>query len=170
MAGAGTSLIRRVVTRARDLAPLFFAVLRYISAMSLYGRRKGLMDFEERLQVRDSASAPATGYGPPPAPTDAADDWQQVRKARPADYLLPISERWVEHLPNDIVPVALATQFPRIVNLVAMQWEDRRACPAYFEELLMDRRGGRRGFPAEVRRDLSRLRNYWYSRDTTLLE
>jgi hypothetical protein len=51
-----------------------------------------------------------------------------------------------------------------------MQWEDRRACPAYFEELLMDRRGGRRGFPAEVRRDLSRLRNYWYSRDTTLLE
>ena len=138
--------------------------------MSLYGRRKGLMDFEERLQVRDSASAPATGYGPPPAPTDAADDWQQVRKARPADYLLPISERWVEHLPNDVVPVALATQFPRIVNLVAMQWEDRRACPAYFEELLMDRRGGRRGFPAEVRRDLSRLRNYWYSRDTTLLE
>jgi hypothetical protein len=138
--------------------------------MSLYGRRKGLMDFEERLQVRESGSAPATGYGPPPASTDAADDWQQVRKARPADYLLPISERWFEHLPNDIVPVALATQFPRIVNLVAMQWEDRRACPAFFEELLMDRRGGRRGFPAEVRRDLSRLRNYWYSRDTTLLE
>ena len=25
---------------------------------------------------------------------------------------------------------------------VAMQWNDRRACPAYFEELLIDRRGG----------------------------
>jgi hypothetical protein len=69
-----------------------------------------------------------------------------------------------------VVPIALIAHFPRIVNLIAMQWNDNLSCPAYFEELFADRRGNRQGFPQDVRRDLSRLRNYWYTRSTTLLD
>jgi hypothetical protein len=48
-----------------------------------------------------------------------------------------------------------------------MQWNDRIACPAYFDELLVDRRGGRQGFPPAVRRDLLKLRDYWYGGEPT---
>lgn len=138
--------------------------------MSIYGRRKGLMDFEEYQRTpnarRDDAPAERTYVHA----GDAEQDWSPVRRARPADYLLPIGERWLRGLPPEVLPAALLMNFPRIVNLIAMQWDDRGACAAYFEELLNDRRGGRRGFPQNVARDLSRLRNYWYSRATPAID
>jgi len=137
--------------------------------MSIYGRRKGVLDYDALYASSLPPSATPVGRSRPGDPGDESPDWSPVRKARPADYLLPASQRWMEHLPHDVCPLALATRFPRIVNLVAMQWNDRGACPAFFEELLHDRRGGRQGFPDDVQRDLSKLRSYWYSQDTTTL-
>jgi hypothetical protein len=74
----------------------------------------------------------------------------------------------MDSLPPDVFPGALATHFPRIVNLIAMQWNDHRGCPAYFNELLVDRRGGRQGFPAAVKRDLLKLLDHWYGAEPTL--
>ena len=65
--------------------------------------------------------------------------------------------------PNDVAPCALASQFPRLVNLIVSQWNDHRNAPGLFEELLGDRRGGRAGFPPAVRRDLQNLQEFWYS-------
>jgi hypothetical protein len=138
--------------------------------MTIYGRRKGVLDYDALYAPSLAPNATVPGRSPSGEPGDVPEDWSPVRKARPADYLLPASERWMEHLPHDVRPLALATRYPRIVNLVARQWSDRGACPAFFEELLIDRRGGRQGFPADVQHDLSKLRNYWYSQDTTLSE
>ena len=138
--------------------------------MSIYGRRKGLMDFEEQHQPYSEREAASRAHGSEALASDANQDWSQVRRAYPADYLLPISETWLKALPREVVPIALIAHFPRIVNLIAMQWDDRGACAAYFEELLADRRGSRRGFPQDVQRDLSRLRNYWYSRAAPTVE
>jgi len=135
--------------------------------MSIYGRRKGLMDFEAHRAPADRG--PATSAQTTRGPGQNADqDWSQVRRAYPADYLLPASEAWLKALPNAVMPIALIAHFPRIVNLIARQWNDNLSCPVYFEQLFTDRRGGRQGFPEDVRRDLSRLRNYWYTRTTTL--
>jgi hypothetical protein len=90
-------------------------------------------------------------------------DWSQVRRAKPADYLLPQSEKWFDSLPSEVQPCALASQFPRIVNLIVALWNDLRGAPELFEELLGDRRGGRAGFPPAVRRDLVKVQEYWYS-------
>ena len=137
--------------------------------MSIYGRRKGLMDFEEYQRVPTARDANVPADRPrQELSDDLGENWAQVRRARPADYLLPIGERWLRGLPPEVLPASLLTTFPRIVNLIAMQWEDRGACAPYFEELLSDRRGGRKGFPQNVERDLSRLRNYWYSRTPTV--
>jgi hypothetical protein len=136
--------------------------------MSIYGRRKGLMDFEEHHHAPGERSPAKFAQGTR-APAQSPDqDWSQVRRAYPADYLLPTSEAWLKALPHSVMPIALIAHFPRIVNLLAMQWNDNQSCPAYFEELFADRRGSRQGFPQDVRRDLSRLRNYWYTRTTTL--
>jgi len=86
-----------------------------------------------------------------------------MRKARPADHLLPQSEKWFDMLPVELAPCALASQFPRIVNLIVSQWNDHVHAPGLFEDLLGDRRGGRAGFPAAVRRDLLNLQEFWYS-------
>jgi len=137
--------------------------------MSIYGRRKGLMDFEEYQRTANALDTLPGHHGRGRA-VEAQDDWSQVRRSHPADYLLPIGERWLRTLPAEVLPADLARNFPRIVNLIAMQWDDRGACAAYFEELLTDRRGGRHGFPQNVERDLSRLRNYWYSRATPTVE
>jgi hypothetical protein len=81
----------------------------------------------------------------------------------PLQHLLPASRKWLELLPPEVVPRELATHFPRIVNILAAQWNNYAACQAYFADLLVDRRGGRRGFPAAVTRELEKLRDFWYS-------
>jgi len=95
-------------------------------------------------------------------PPASITDWSRMRKAQPADYLLAQSDKWFDALPPEVAPCALATHFPRIVNLIVSHWDDPRGAPKLFEELLEDRRGGRAGFPPAVRRDLLRLREFWY--------
>lgn len=89
-------------------------------------------------------------------------NWSSHRKPPPVEYLLPDTEEWIDLLPPAMFPGALATHYPRIVNLIAMLWKNRIGCPLYFDELLIDRRGGRQGFPQAVKLDLLRLRDYWY--------
>jgi len=133
--------------------------------MSIYDRRKTFLDFE---QV-DRRRAPRPAKEPAPvAPAQQEEDWSLHRRSQPAEHLLAMGERWLDTLPIEITPAALVTQFPRIVNLLALQWGDRRRCPAYFDELLTDRRGGRRGFPPQVQQELVALREYWYTRALTL--
>jgi len=95
--------------------------------------------------------------------TEDTTDWSKVRKARPAEYLLPLTEKWFDAFPPDRAPCALASQYPRICNLIAVQWNDHRGAPELFEDLLTDRRGGRAGFPPAVRRDIIAVQEYWYS-------
>jgi hypothetical protein len=88
-------------------------------------------------------------------------DWTKVRKAHPAQTLLPASVQWLEALPQDVRPDALASAHPRIVNMLARLWPNAQALTDYMSDLLVDRRGGRKGFPIEVLADLNRLRSYW---------
>jgi hypothetical protein len=122
--------------------------------MSIYRRPKW---FESNPKL----SSPASGKAAAP-PADSRD-WSKVRKAVPAEGLLPATKTWMEHLPPEVLPAALAAQYPRIANLIAMSWSDRDGCILLFEGLLTEkRRGGRRGFPATVQRDLQNLWDYWY--------
>jgi hypothetical protein len=132
------------------------------SDVSIYGRRQGWNDLNDVVQP----ASPQRALSPAAASASALTstiDWSGVRKAKPADYLLPQSEKWFDALPQQVTPCALGSQFPRIVNLIVAQWNDHRGAPQLFEELLGDRRGGRAGFPPAVRRDLLRLQEFWYS-------
>ncbi|MEO9135408.1 MAG: hypothetical protein ABI316_02270 [Casimicrobiaceae bacterium] len=132
--------------------------------MSIYGGSRGWNDLNDVVQPaarpRD-AEAPLAGLA-------SSVDWSSVRKAQPAEHLLAQSEKWFDALPPGIAPCALATRFPRIVNVIVAQWNDHCGAPELFEELLGDRRGGRAGFPPAVRRDLLGLQEFWYSGNFTL--
>ena len=127
--------------------------------MSIYGGRRGWNDLNDVVQPITRPRPP----DPPASTLKSATDWSGARKARPADYLLPQSEKWFDALPPTVAPCALASQFPRIVNMIVAQWNDVLNAPGLFEELLGDRRGGRAGFPPAVRRDLLNVQEFWYS-------
>ena len=108
------------------------------------------------LATGDAVALNSPGSDQTPSPSMA---W--LRKARPADFMLPATIKWFEALPAEVRPVALAEKYARIANLLAQQWNDDKACRAYFDDLLMGRRSKRRGFPVNVRRELWLLREYY---------
>jgi len=127
--------------------------------MSIYQSRtpRPITNDVSRFDTRRSRFAPAH---PPSRIQDGEQDWRLLRKVEPANYLLPLSVAWLGNLPPGIRPKALASRYPRIVNLLALEWNKSASCSAYFDDLLTDRRSNRQGFPADVYCDLLVLQDY----------
>jgi hypothetical protein len=77
------------------------------------------------------------------------------------DTLRPETAAWLEALPAHVRPGELACQFPRIANKLQEIWKRPAICEEYIEDLVVDRRGGRKGFPAKVATEIVELRNYY---------
>ncbi len=110
----------------------------------------------------------ATAAPKPPSPPKidnaAASELVRLRKADPVKYLLPMCAKWLRSLPEHVRPTTLANQYPRIANLLALEWSKPAACRRYFDALLIDDpRRNRQGFPLDVHRELELLRNYYDS-------
>lgn len=65
--------------------------------------------------------------------------------------------RWLQALPVAVRPVITAKRHPHIVNKFAILWGDADAVAAYFDDLLISSRPGRRGFAIEVLDELVEL-------------
>jgi hypothetical protein len=126
--------------------------------MSIYSVRRKPAAGKQPEHVSGGSDAPQIGKSAPEAP---AENRAWMRKAHPVEYMLPATVTWFEALPPEVRPVTLAAQYARIANLLAQQWNDDKACRAYFDELLTGRRGKRRGFPVNVRREIWVLREYY---------
>ena len=72
--------------------------------------------------------------------------------------LSPLVPRWLESLPPESKAHYLCAHFPRIANRLALCWADPALALHLLDELFRDRRGGRRGFPAEALDELRSLR------------
>ena len=91
-----------------------------------------------------------------------AAEWARVRapkRHRDAE-LSPKARRWFNRLPPDVQPHAACAQFPRIVNQLAACWSDVGLIEHLLESLVIDRRGGRHGFPSDVADELALLYEY----------
>jgi hypothetical protein len=71
--------------------------------------------------------------------------------------LSDLAQVWADRLPAAHRPLSLCLQYPRIANRLALCWADQALTEMVFSELLEDRRGNRRGFPAAVREELLTL-------------
>lgn len=74
----------------------------------------------------------------------------------------PLSKDAVEFLSTlqgSDYPTALVAAFPRIVNTIVLGMRDKVGLRDYFDSLLRDTRGGRKGFPLGVLMDIQALRD-----------
>jgi hypothetical protein len=90
----------------------------------------------------------------PPAPA-------AQRRGEPAGEPLAATFQWAAKLPPDVRPNSLLRQFPRIANFMAAAWGDPGALRPYLDELFVDRRGNRKGFPPDVMGELFALRTHY---------
>ena len=86
------------------------------------------------------------------------------RGGSPPETLTPAAEALLRSVPADCQPRVLAEKFPRILNRMAEIWRRPSLMDAYFDELLVDTRGGRQGFPLDVLFDITSLKEH-YQRD-----
>ena len=111
------------------------------------------------FQLTDFEDARATLDQPPP---DEASYWESKR-APPilTDRVLVNSAmQWVMSLPPSVRPAKLCVQYPRIANALAHNWPNIGRYAALLDGMINDKRGGRKGFPAEVRDELLRLEEH----------
>jgi hypothetical protein len=115
---------------------------------------------------RHSTTRPAGSTGrraAPPADRPAGPDSRQA--PRPQDSVLaPHAVKWLATLPRDARPEGLVKHHPRIVNKFALLWVDPVLAGAWFDSLMVDRRGGRKGFGPLVTAEILRLHEYFLSK------
>jgi len=90
----------------------------------------------------------------------SSSDPRNRRSLQPLNQQLPATAKWAAGVPVEVQPQALLQTFPRIANTLARLWHDNIGLRNYLDELLVDRRGGRRGFPPEIQSELLILRAY----------
>jgi hypothetical protein len=83
------------------------------------------------------------------------------RTPRASDNALNGTARiWLRRLPERRRPLRLCEHYPRVANRIAFCWPEAGMASAVLEDLLVDKRGNRRGFPSSVQRELRRLAEY----------
>ena len=88
--------------------------------------------------------------------------WASVRRPeRACDGALTGTARlWLRKLPPRRRPLSLCVKHPRVANRIAWCWHDMELSSQLLQDLLLDRRGGRRGFGAGINRELRRLQEF----------
>lgn len=131
--------------------------------MSIYTKyaNEFLRDFDVTVQgkhepKRQPAAVPPTAIHAAPR---QAQNWQ--RMGEPASVVLPPTRHWLIGLPASVRPQALVARFPRIANVIAADWSEPRVLRAYFDDLLIENRRDREGFPIDVLRELLALRAFF---------
>jgi hypothetical protein len=102
---------------------------------------------------------PAAEINPPPAETA----FNNLRRASdPGDTQLTTeAQALLSTLEDAFKPKELAARYPRIVNKIAREWRQPTSLDPYFQDLLMDTRGNRQGFPLKIVMELSTLREHY---------
>jgi hypothetical protein len=83
------------------------------------------------------------------------------REPKPSDRALTgAAIDWMMTLPPALRPQSTASRYPRVVNSIAVAWAVPADRAAVVQHYLVDSRGDRRGFPADVQRELEALRSH----------
>lgn len=98
------------------------------------------------------------------APAPRAQFQRDPRRATMQQQELSLkSFKWLAALPPHVRPHLLSRHYPRIVNRLAEIWHRPLQSESYLDELMMDKRGSRRGFPRDVAAEIAALKTHFLS-------
>jgi hypothetical protein len=89
-----------------------------------------------------------------------ADPFKALRARQRTVSLDSFAFAWMAHLPREVRPLELGRLYPRIVNDLTQLWTNGSQIDDYLDQLLLDKRASRNGFPKAVRDELLVLRSH----------
>ena len=96
-----------------------------------------------------------------PSPAEAAFKAMRRAQENGETQLTAEGQALLSSLDEAVRPQELAARYPRIVYQIARQWRTPTLMDRYFQDLLMDTRGSRQGFPLKIVMELSTLREHY---------
>src|SRR5436309_1234639 len=107
------------------------------------------------------AAAPASA-SPAESPISEEEKWKRMRAPQFAHerVLSGWTHSWLQSLPEAVRPLELSVRHPHVVNRLALCWNDPALTERLLDDLLIGRRGKRKGFPKPVAEELLQLRRY----------
>lgn len=90
------------------------------------------------------------------------ENWEEKRTATPSESLSDEANAWLSELPESVRPRQLAARYARLANRLAHIWSDPVKCERLLDDLMTDRRGGRKGFPLVIASELATLHEHFY--------
>jgi len=116
----------------------------------------------EKVDLKDARKALDESLTPAVTVTKTATNWEGKRKTGPAESLRTATIQWILKLPPHIQPRHLQVKYPRVANRIAALWSEEAGCESYLDDLLTDKRGGRKGFPLNVAQEVASIRDYYF--------
>lgn len=121
----------------------------------------GSLEFE-KVSLSDARKAlEETGPAAYAAPKKV-ENWAEKRAQSTPEPLSDEANAWIGELPESVRPRQLALRYARLANRLAKAWKDPQKCERLLDDLMMDRRGGRKGFPLPVANELATLRDHYF--------
>lgn len=119
--------------------------------MTVVTTKTGYLSVDQFNKLLREEESPASGH-------HSSDAYKALRKPQPPEVLQRLAFSWLARLPEKVRPIELGRVYPRIANRLAAIWIDPSVTAKYLEDLLVDGRGGRRGFPTAIDQELRKLR------------
>ena len=121
----------------------------------------GAFEFE-KVSFTDARKAlEETGPAAYAAPKKV-ENWEEKRAVTGSEPLSDEACAWMSELPASVQPKQLALRYARLANRICKVWNEPVKCDRFLDDLMMDRRGGRKGFPLPVANELATLRDYYF--------
>lgn len=161
-AAESTNLVSQSAFLSADLAIQVVTACTMSSRVQSMGASMQKSDFFSARSNTGATSLPglsANGYSSPASGVRPghSDFQHSVPQSLTAERLNVYGARWLQSLPVTVRPLITAKRHPHIVNKFAILWGEDEAVNAYFDELLISSRPGRRGFATEVLDELVEL-------------
>ena len=121
----------------------------------------GALEFE-KVSFTDARKALEETGAAAYATRRPAENWETKRAPAPAEPLTGNATAWLAELPESVRPRQLAIRYARLANRLAEVWAQPAKCERLLDDLMIDRRGGRKGFPLEVATELANLREHYF--------
>jgi hypothetical protein len=71
------------------------------------------------------------------------------------------TKKWIEKLPPEAHPTQLGEKYPRLLNRISSLWRHPDELMEYLNELIVDTRGDRSGFPIAIVTELVNIKDYY---------